>query len=193
MVKDRKKKIAKHHNDQFWGYSRVLMRTIILFFILIILLLVLLTPFHINAQGSTPYIDVGYMQGLDTGGHGLPVSKAYPAYYDGEIHIFEAYTRSYDLEVKGIPIEHYHIIPVHLVPSDKIKELCARPGQILPSDIVACFVNWKIYIINGQQGAKPSDMIGGCNILWHELKHADGLFDDGIVQLYPNKECSVGR
>jgi len=166
------------------------MRTLILFFILIIHLAV--AGEFIKAQeikASEPYTDEGYMQGMDTGGHGLEVSAAYPDYYIGEIHIVEAWVKSYDLEVNGIPVQHYHIIPVHLVSKDILFEVCERPGQILPHETAGCFNNWYIYIINGAQGLPPSNQ--GCSILYHELLHAEGLYDPEIAQQYPNERCAV--
>ncbi len=166
------------------------MRTLILFFILIIELVV--AGEFIAAQetkASEPYLDEGYMQGVDTGGHGMQVSAAYPDYYTGEIHIIEAWLLFQHLEVDGGLVPDYHIIPVHLVTKDKFVEVCERPGQTLPHDAAGCFNNWYIYIINGAQGLPPSNQ--GCSILFHELKHAEGLFDPEIAQQYPNERCAV--
>jgi len=171
------------------------MRTIIL--ALILAVTIAIAGEFIAAQeikASEPYVYEQYMGPLDTGGHGNQVSAAYPLYYEGEIHIIVAWV-VIDEPVEGYPSElvfdHYHIIPIHLVSKDKLFEVCERPGKVLPHGTVACFNNWYIYIINGYQGAIPTN--GGCSILYHELLHVEGLLDLDIEYQYPNNRCSVRR
>ncbi len=97
-------------------------------------------------------------------------------------------------EIRGACIakwEHYHIIEIHLIQPDDILNHCKSKNA------GGCFNNWQIFIINGQQGAIPSDgddstwPDGGCSVLWHEIGHAMGKTHTWMNTYWPNDKCSA--
>ena len=94
----------------------------------------------------------------------------------------------YEMEVWKNTEDH---IPLYLV--DRFPEaLERRLGNCVNNDrVVGCFTGNAIYIINGTQGDRGADELGGCSILWHELKHFDGLDHYEMKRYYPNELCSA--
>ena len=161
------------------------MRTLILFFILIIELSII---GHLSTEAfpsesiiTEPYQPSGFHEYRDW------AQSIYQPTIQKEIAIFAAYVQilnDFDV-IDGMKIYHYHIIEIHLVQESEIFEHCKVKRA------VACLNNWQIFIINGVQGLRPIDSIGGCSILFHELQHATGLLDDQIAERYPNERCAV--
>lgn len=87
----------------------------------------------------------------------------------------------------------YYPIPVHLV--EAFPEEWGHMDGFCKNDTKTkgCFNprgGGVILIIKGYEGARPSEDFGGCSLLWHELKHAEGLNHFQMAKQFPNKECS---
>ena len=114
-------------------------------------------------------------------------------FVDMEASIGDDWELIFEMDVYPSATNYNYKVPLYIV--DKFPEAIEKKlGKCVNDGRVAgCWTGNSIYILEGKTGIRGEDTTGGCNLLWHELKHADGLNHSMMAKQYPNEMCSVQK